>query len=175
MAKKGATKQPESKKAQQKKKQQIIEDKTFGLKNKNKSKKVQQQVKAIEKTVLNSGDPKLRKLEEQRKKAREEAKLRKKAMEAEQNALFGEALLAVQKKNTGLNAKFGKVEAKGRDADDDGKSKTTSRAMKMMYQMDAQEMNEKLKEDVRLTVFGLFDVLALAHHCASLAILCTDD
>jgi hypothetical protein len=31
-----------SKKTEQKKKQQAIEDKTFGLKNKNKSKKVQQ-------------------------------------------------------------------------------------------------------------------------------------
>merc|ERR1712154_400672 len=39
-------------------------------------------------------------------------------------------------------------EAKGRDADDDDKKKSgTSRAMKMMYQMDAKEMEEKLKED----------------------------
>ena len=87
-------------------------------------------------------------LEEARKKAKEEAKLRKKAMEAEQNALFGEALLAVEKKST-TNQKFGKVEAKGRDADDADNKKTTSRAMKMMYQMDAKEVSEKLKEDVR--------------------------
>jgi hypothetical protein len=73
-----APKQDVSKKTLQKKKQQAIEDKTFGLKNKNKSKKVQQQVKSIEKNVMNSGDPKLRKLEEERKKAKEAAKARKK-------------------------------------------------------------------------------------------------
>jgi hypothetical protein len=124
-------KEAESKKTQQKKKAQVIEDKTFGLKNKNKSKKVQQQIKSIEKGVLNSGDPKLRKLEEQRKQARADAKARKKAMEDERNALFGEALLAVQKKSNAANQKLGKVEAKGRDADDENVKKQTSRAMKM--------------------------------------------
>lgn len=135
-----------SKKTVQKQKQKIIEDKTFGLKNKNKSKKVQQQIQGIEKNVMNSGDPKLRKLEEQRKQAKEEAKIRRKQMQAEQEALFGEALLAIQKKST--SQKDGKVEAKGRDAEDDAKNKKgTSAAMKMMYQMDAQEMDIKLKED----------------------------
>ena len=147
--KKAAVKQQDSKKSVQKKKQQVLEDKTFGLKNKNKSKKVQSQIKSIEKSVMNSGDPKLRKMEEQRKKAKAEAKARKKQMEEERNALFGEALLAVQKKShRNANQKDGKVEAKGRDADADDSKKTTSRAMKMMYQMDAQEMSEKLKEDV---------------------------
>jgi len=147
--KKAAAKQQDSKKSVQKKKQQVLEDKTFGLKNKNKSKKVQSQIKSIEKSVMNSGDPKLRKMEEQRKKAKAEAKARKKQMEEERNALFGEALLAVQKKShRNANQKDGKVEAKGRDADADDSKKTTSRAMKMMYQMDAQEMSEKLKEDV---------------------------
>lgn len=126
MVKKGDN---ESKKTQQKKKQQIIEDRTFGLKNKNKSKKVQQQIQSIEKNVLNSGDPKMRKLEEQRRQAKADAKARKKAMEDERNALFGEALLAVQKKN--VDHKFGKVEAKGRDANDENEKKQTSRAMKM--------------------------------------------
>jgi hypothetical protein len=171
MSKKGGA---ESKKALLKKKTQVIEDRTFGLKNKNKSKKVQQQIQSIEKSVLNSGDPKLRKLEEQRKQAKVEAKARKKAMEDERNALFGEALLAVQKKNT-TNQKFGKIEAKGRDADDENAKKQTSRAMKMskccrsisgllrlfmcvlfidtrfslpVFQMDAQEISEKLREDV---------------------------
>jgi hypothetical protein len=41
---------------------------------------------------------------------------------------------AISKKKT--NFKDGKVEAKGRDADDEGKKKGTSRAMKMMFQMD---------------------------------------
>jgi hypothetical protein len=67
-------------------------------------------------------------------------------MEDERNALFGEALLAVQKKGS-TNQKDGKVEAKGRDADDDDKKGSTSRAMKMMFQMDAQEMEARLKED----------------------------
>ena len=79
-----------SKKALQKKKQQIVEDKTFGLKNKNKSKKVQAHIQGIQKNVMNSGDPKMRKLEEQRAKAKAEAKARKKAMKDEQDALFGE-------------------------------------------------------------------------------------
>lgn len=138
-------KQNDSKKTQQKKKQQLIDDKTFGLKNKNKSKKVQQQIKSIEKNVLNSGDAKLRRLEEQRRQAKETAKLRKKALEDEQNALFGEALLAIQKKNT-TDQKSGRQEAAGRDANEEAK-KGTSRAMKMMFQMDATEMAEKLKED----------------------------
>lgn len=137
-----------SKKTVQKKKQQVVEDKTFGLKNKNKSKKVQQQIKSIEKNVMNSGDPKMRKMEEQRAKAKAERKEKAKAAKAEREALFGEALLAVSKKKN-MNSKEGKIEAQGRDANDDGTKKTTSRAMKMMYQMDAQEMEEKLREDVR--------------------------
>jgi len=136
-----------SKKTLQKKKQQIIEDKTFGIKNKNKSKKVQQQIQSIAKNVMNSGDPKMRKLEEQRAKAKAERKAKLKEAKAEQDALFGEALLAVSKKKN-LNSKEGKIEAQGRDANDEGTKKSTSRAMKMMYQMDAQEMEEKLREDV---------------------------
>lgn len=138
-----------SKKTVQKKKQQSIEDKTFGLKNKNKSKKIMQFVQSVERNVMNSGDPAVRKAEEARKRAKEDAKLRKKLLKDEQDALFGEALLAVQKKT----ATSGKIESKGRDGEDEegggGGKKATSRAMKMMYQMDAQEMNDKLHEDVR--------------------------
>jgi hypothetical protein len=142
-----------SKKTEQKKKVQRIEDQTFGLKNKNKSKKVQQHIESVTKSVLHSGDRRQRQLEEQRKQAKAAAKVRKKAEEAERDALFGEALLAVSKKKT-TNLQDGKVEAKGRDADDDEKkSKGTSRAMKMMYQMDAKEMEERLKEDVRIVVW----------------------
>ena len=42
-------------------------------------------------------------------------------MKDEANALFNEALGALNKKKT--NFKAGKAEAKGRDADDDGKKK----------------------------------------------------
>ncbi len=132
-----------SKKTEQKKKNQLIEDKTFGLKNKNKSKKVQQYVHSVTSNVMNSGDKKQRMLEEQRKKQKAEAKVRKKAMEEEANALFNEGLGALNKGKT--NLKEGKTEAKGRDADDESK-KTTSRAMKMMYQMDGESTSllEKL-------------------------------
>uniref|UniRef100_A0A7S1VVP4 ZC3H15/TMA46 family C-terminal domain-containing protein n=1 Tax=Grammatophora oceanica TaxID=210454 RepID=A0A7S1VVP4_9STRA len=143
--KKGGGGPAESKKTQQKKKQQQIEDKTFGLKNKNKSAKVRAHVKSVEKSVLNSGDPRMRRLEEQRTKQKAEAKARRKAAKQEQQALFDEALLAVQKK--GKNLKAGKVSAQGRDGDDDKKKAGTSRAMKMMYQMDAKEMEERLRDD----------------------------
>ena len=104
------------------------------MKNKNKSKKVQNYVQSVKNTVMNSGDRKQRQLEEQRKKQKAEAKLRKKQINDEQNALFNEALGAINKKKT--NFKDGKTEAKGRDANDDDNKKGTSRAMKMMYQMD---------------------------------------
>lgn len=110
----------------------------------------------MEKNVFSSGDPKQRRLEEQRKKAKEEAKARKKALKEEQDALFGEALLAVQKKPKHADQKEGKMEAKGRDADDEDKKKGQSRAMKMMYQMDAKEMDERLREDVSLVFIFYF-------------------
>ena len=141
-----AKKEGVSKKTEQKKKQKQIEDKTFGLKNKNKSKKVMQLVESVTKTVLNSGDRKQRAAEEQRKQLKAAHKARQKAEKEEQDALFGEALLNIKKKTT-TNMKDGKNEAKGRDGDDDTK-KGTSRAMKMMFQMDAQEMEDKLREDV---------------------------
>ena len=138
-----------SKKAEQKKKKQAFEDKTFGLKNKNKSKKVQNYVEGTRKGIMNSGSTqRTRQLEEQRKKLKTENKIRKKAMKAEQDALFGEALQAVAKKGT-TSQKSGKIEAQGRDGGADDNKKTTSRAMKMMFQMDAKEMSEKLREDVR--------------------------
>ena len=147
-----------SKKNEKKKKEKLLEDRTFGLKNKNKSKKVQQFIQGVAANVY-TVDPKQRRLEEERKKLKENAKLHKKALEEEQNALFGAALLAVQKKGA---AEKGKVEAKGRDAEDDGAKKAgTSRAMKMMFQMDAQEMDEKLKEDVSETVMHSFVIVVV--------------
>mmetsp|Transcript_21752 Transcript_21752/g.51346 ORF Transcript_21752/g.51346 Transcript_21752/m.51346 type:complete len:309 (+) Transcript_21752:139-1065(+) len=136
-----------SKKNEQKKKQKAIEDKTFGLKNKNKSKKVQQYVQGVKNSVLNTNARKERELEEKRKKQKAEQKMRKKAMEEERNLLFNEALGALKKK--GPNFKEGKsaTEAKGRDHDDGTEKKGTSRAMKMMYQMDAKEMEQRLRED----------------------------
>lgn len=140
-----------SKKTEQKKKQKLVEDKTFGLKNKNKSKKVQAHIQSVSKNVFNSGDPKQRKLDEANKKAKADRKARKKAADDEKNALFNEALIAVSKKKS-TDKKAGQVGAKGRDADEENTKKGTSRAMKMMYQMDAKEMEEKLKEDVSISI-----------------------
>jgi hypothetical protein len=44
-----------SKKTVEKEKQKIIEDKTFGLKNKNKSKKVEKYIKSVQSQVANKG------------------------------------------------------------------------------------------------------------------------
>jgi hypothetical protein len=137
-----------SKKSEQKKKQKLIEDKTFGLKNKNKSKKVQQHVDSVTKAVLHSGiNTRQRVLEEQRKKHKVEAKERRKEEKTAQDALFGAALLAIGKSKS-TNQKEGKTEAQGRDGNEEAAKKGTSRAMKMMFQMDAQEMEDKLREDV---------------------------
>mmetsp|Transcript_25132 Transcript_25132/g.45490 ORF Transcript_25132/g.45490 Transcript_25132/m.45490 type:complete len:281 (-) Transcript_25132:42-884(-) len=148
MAPKAGKKKPDaSKKNQAKKKEKLVEDKTFGLKNKKKSKVVQAQIKSVEKSIMNSGDPRQRKMEEDRRNAKAGQKMRKKALKDEQDALFGEALMAVSKKKS-TNKKEGQVEAKGRDGGDEGPAKSgTSRAMKLMYQMDAQEAEAKLKED----------------------------
>ena len=149
MPSKKNTQEQQSKKALQKKKDKLLEDKTFGLKNKNKSSKVQQYVKSTEKSIMNLGtDAQSRAREHQLKEEKLARKALKKAKDAEQAALFGEALLAVNKKGPKFGKNEGKVEAKGRDHDDGGEKKGgTSHAMKLMYQMDAQEMEDKLKED----------------------------
>jgi hypothetical protein len=149
MPSKKNTQEQQSKKALQKKKDKLLEDKTFGLKNKNKSSKVQQYVKSTEKSIMNLGtDAQSRAREHQLKEEKMARKALKKAKDAEQAALFGEALLAVNKKGPKFGKNDGKVEAKGRDHDDGGEKKGgTSHAMKLMYQMDAQEMEDKLKED----------------------------
>jgi hypothetical protein len=135
----------ESKKNEQKKKNRMVEDKTFGLKNKNKSKKVQAYVQATSNSIMNGGDPKKRKEDELRKRNHAAKKAMKKAKEEERNALFGEALLAVKKKTT-TKTKAGTT-ALGRDHNDTKEKSGTSRAMKMMFQMDATEMDQALKAD----------------------------
>eukprot|EP00957_Ditylum_brightwellii_P198221 15104074-Ditylum_brightwellii.AAC.1 len=81
-------------------------------------------------------------------KSKIQTKATQKSTEEEYNDLFGEALLAVKKK-TLANAKDGAMETKGQNANDDNtkNNKCTSRAMKMMYQMDANELAAKLQED----------------------------
>ncbi|KAJ2786668.1 Translation machinery-associated protein 46 [Coemansia interrupta] len=55
-----------SKKAENSAKKKVIEDKTFGLKNKNKSAKVGRYVQQVERQVMSSGNPKSRKAEDDR-------------------------------------------------------------------------------------------------------------
>jgi len=64
---------PASKKTEDKKKQKVVEDKTFGLKNKNKSKTVQKYIKTVSVQVTGKGGPKdtfeaKKKKEEEREK-----------------------------------------------------------------------------------------------------------
>lgn len=77
--KKKGGQQKTSKKAEQKENQKIIEDKTFGLKNKNKSKKVQQYVKSVQQQVENRGrrrppPPSEAQIRKEEKKKKEEQK-----------------------------------------------------------------------------------------------------
>lgn len=145
MAKKGAAAK-ESKKNEGKKKNKLIEDKTFGLKNKKNSAKVQEYVQSVTRNIANSGDPKERKKQELAKMKKASQKAMKKAVLDERNALFGEALLAVKTK-TSIKTKGGLIESKGRDADEPKAKGGQSKAMKMMFQMDAKEMEEALLSD----------------------------
>eukprot|EP00518_Triparma_eleuthera_P004354 CAMPEP_0182465184 /NCGR_PEP_ID=MMETSP1319-20130603/9044_1 /TAXON_ID=172717 /ORGANISM="Bolidomonas pacifica, Strain RCC208" /LENGTH=254 /DNA_ID=CAMNT_0024664877 /DNA_START=195 /DNA_END=955 /DNA_ORIENTATION=- len=133
-----------SKKADQKKKAQKLADATFGLKNKKKSAKVQKFVQSTEKSIMNGGDQRARQEADKLKMAKAAKRAAKKAEEEERDALFGAALMAASKKTTGK-----KLAAKGRDAGDDEKKVKPgqSRAMKLMYQMDAQELADKNKDD----------------------------
>ena len=95
---------------------------------------------------MGGGDRKARMEEERRKQAKAAAKVARKEAEKERNALFNEALLAVEKKQTTKTK--GESTAIGRDASvAANEKKGTSRAMKMMFQMDAKEMEERLRED----------------------------
>ena len=156
----------QSKKALQKKKEKLLEDKTFGLKNKNKSAKVQSYVNSQKANIMNTGTTALtRKLEEQKKQEKLAKKALMKAKKAEQEALFGEALMAVSKKGGNkFDSKSGKVEAKGRDHDDGKEKGGTSRAMKMMFQMDAKEMEERLKEDVSTPSWSSYHFYLFSTH-----------
>jgi len=77
------------KKALDQKKKKAVEDKTFGLKNKNKSKKVQQYVKSVETSVALAGQKaKDRRMEELRRQQKEAEKQAKEMAKKEQEALF---------------------------------------------------------------------------------------
>jgi len=90
------------KKAENKKKEKVIEDKTFGLKNK-KGGKAQKYIANVEKQVKGGGNPDLRKLEAEREKAKREKEEAAKR-EQEMKALFKPAS-AVQKVENGVDPK----------------------------------------------------------------------
>ena len=92
-----------SKKTEQKVKAKIIEDKTFGLKNKNKSTKVNKYIAAVEQTVKSGGDRKARKAEEDAKKERE-AKKEAEREKAELAKIF-KPVMQVQKVPFGVDPK----------------------------------------------------------------------
>ncbi|XP_009602547.1 zinc finger CCCH domain-containing protein 11 isoform X1 [Nicotiana tomentosiformis] len=75
---------PKQSKADLAKKQKVVEDKTFGLKNKNKSKNVQKYVQSLKQNAVPKPDPK--KLDAKKKKEEEKAK------EKELNELFKVAI-----------------------------------------------------------------------------------
>lgn len=98
--KKAAADKP-SKKNEAKKKEKVIEDKTFGLKNK-KGTKNQKYIAQVEKQVKSGGDPRTRKIEDERaaeKKRKEDAK----RLEEEKKALFRPVM--TQKVENGVDPK----------------------------------------------------------------------
>ncbi|CAG8471682.1 9666_t:CDS:2 [Cetraspora pellucida] len=85
-------KQQQSEKSKQKEKQKIVEDKTFGLKNKKKSAKVQQQIKQIQNQVMTAGNRKVQK----EKEAEKQALADKKAAEQKKKEELAELFKPVQ-------------------------------------------------------------------------------
>mmetsp|Transcript_3490 Transcript_3490/g.13816 ORF Transcript_3490/g.13816 Transcript_3490/m.13816 type:complete len:361 (-) Transcript_3490:121-1203(-) len=81
-----------NKKSESKRQTKIIEDKTFGLKNKNKSKKVQQFINRVTKQVQHQGKQRGFKTEEERAAERKAAKQRKQQEEKELRELFAASL-----------------------------------------------------------------------------------
>lgn len=77
-----------SKKAEAKAKAKIIEDKTFGLKNKNKSSKVNKYIQQVEQQVKSAGNRKAMLADSEAKNALKEKKKAEEAKKAELAALF---------------------------------------------------------------------------------------
>jgi len=89
------------KKAENKKKERVLEDKTFGLKNK-KGGKAQKYIANVEKQVKGGGNPELRKLEEEREKKKKEKEAAQKR-EQDLKSLF--KAVPTQKVESGVDPK----------------------------------------------------------------------
>lgn len=97
-----APQQP-SKKTEQKAKDKIIEDRTFGLKNKNKSSKVQKYVQQVAQQIKSGGNPKAKKEEAKslaRKQKKEEEEIRK-----QEASLLAKPVVSAQKVPFGTDPK----------------------------------------------------------------------
>lgn len=92
-----------STKTQAKAKAKVIEDKTFGMKNKNKSSKTQKYIASLEQAVKNGGDRKAKKVEEEAQKAREAKKEAEK--EKQELAKLIKPVVQVQKIPFGVDPK----------------------------------------------------------------------
>jgi len=91
-----------SKKNVEKKKDKVIEDKTFGLKNK-KGTKNQKYIAQVEKQVKSGGDPKARAIEEERRREKQAKEDAKKKLE-EEKRLLGQPIVT-QKLGQGVDPK----------------------------------------------------------------------
>jgi len=89
------------KKAENKKKEKVLEDKTFGMKNK-KGGKAQKYIANVEKQVKGGGNPELRRLELEREKAKKEKEAKLKS-EQEMKSLF--KAVPSQKVESGVDPK----------------------------------------------------------------------
>jgi hypothetical protein len=119
-----------SKKAVKEKQTRVIEDATFGLKNKNKSKKVQQFIDRVEKTVKhNTGAVDAAKAKE----ARKEAKLAKQLQDEELRVLF----------NEGIANQFGKKKSHAQQAAHEmGIAETSKDIQKLLDEMSSDDSDE---------------------------------
>lgn len=102
-------------KSEKAKKEKVIDDKTFGLKNK-KGGKAQKFIENVNKQVMSGGKVNNWALDQERKKANENKK-RKEAELLEMEKLFGKALPAGKKKGGTFGAAFTDPKAKSKKAD----------------------------------------------------------
>lgn len=110
---------PKNNKADRAKKDKIVEDKTFGLKNKKKSKTVQKYIQQVTKNVKGDSMDQAERLKQEKKNA----KIAKMQADEELRALFGEAL-DKGKKTMGANKKAtAKAQADALKKDDGADSK----------------------------------------------------
>jgi hypothetical protein len=142
MAKGGAAKGP-SKKTVEKAKAKVIEDKTFGLKNK-KSKKVQTQIKQVKNTVNQIHDKKTKKELEERERKRME-KLLEKKREEELKALF-KSVDEPKKEAQATSASGSNVEDGNAESKEDEKQND-------LY----EQIEEEIKEEEEMTIEDIIE------------------